>query len=151
MIEPQSGNLYFNDSPIKANQIINCFKERKLDPSETEMMLVGNHAPFTWGATSHKAVYNAAVLEEVAKINSFLSDSKRGLTINSIKNDNVKNLIKALPSKTGIDKISVFLQILHLLSTLESRTLSSSLSVSTRLRMAHTSLLSDLQESSCCA
>ena len=25
MIEPQSGNLYFNDSPIKANQIINCF------------------------------------------------------------------------------------------------------------------------------
>jgi len=32
------------------------------------MMLVSNHAPFTWGATSQKAVYNAAVLEEVAKM-----------------------------------------------------------------------------------
>lgn len=50
------------------HQILNCFVERKLNPLETEMILVGNHAPFTWGMTSHKAVYNAAVLEEVAKI-----------------------------------------------------------------------------------
>lgn len=49
-------------------QIINCFEERQLNPSETEMVLVGNHAPFTWGKTAQKAVYNAAVLEEVAKM-----------------------------------------------------------------------------------
>jgi L-ribulose-5-phosphate 4-epimerase len=50
------------------NQIINCFKERRLDYREVEMMLVGNHAPFAWGKTAAKAVYNAAVLEEVAKM-----------------------------------------------------------------------------------
>ena len=32
------------------------------------MILVGNHAPFTWGKNSQKAVYNAAVLEEIAKL-----------------------------------------------------------------------------------
>jgi L-ribulose-5-phosphate 4-epimerase len=49
-------------------QIINCFKERKLDYKEVEMMLVGNHAPFTWGTTANKAVYNSAVLEQVAQM-----------------------------------------------------------------------------------
>jgi L-ribulose-5-phosphate 4-epimerase len=49
-------------------QIINCFKERRLDPSEVEMMLVGNHAPFAWGKNAAKAVYNAAVLEQLAKL-----------------------------------------------------------------------------------
>lgn len=49
-------------------QIINCFKDRNLSYEETEMILVGNHAPFTWGKNSQKAVYNAAVLEEIAKL-----------------------------------------------------------------------------------
>jgi L-ribulose-5-phosphate 4-epimerase len=49
-------------------QIINCFKERNLAYEEVEMILVGNHAPFTWGKTAQKAVYNAAVLEEVARM-----------------------------------------------------------------------------------
>ena len=30
------------------------------------MVLVGNHAPFTWGTTAEKAVYNSAVLENIA-------------------------------------------------------------------------------------
>jgi L-ribulose-5-phosphate 4-epimerase len=29
---------------------------------------VGNHAPFTWGKDANKAVYNAAVLEELARM-----------------------------------------------------------------------------------
>src|SRR5215203_4425100 len=49
-------------------QIINCFKERGLNYSEVEMVLVGNHAPFTWGKTAAKAVYNSAVLESIAKM-----------------------------------------------------------------------------------
>lgn len=49
-------------------QIINCFNEKKLDYREVEMILVGNHAPFTWGKTGSKAVYNAAVLEQLAKM-----------------------------------------------------------------------------------
>jgi len=47
-------------------QIMNCFKEKKLDYEEVEMVLVGNHAPFTWGKTVDKAVYNSGVLETIA-------------------------------------------------------------------------------------
>lgn len=49
-------------------QIINCLNERGLSYEEVEMMLVGNHAPFTWGKTPHKAVYNSAVLESIAQM-----------------------------------------------------------------------------------
>lgn len=47
-------------------QIMDCFKEQGIDYREVEMVLVGNHAPFTWGKTAEKAVYNSAVLEAVA-------------------------------------------------------------------------------------
>lgn len=49
-------------------QIINCLKERKLSYEEVEMILVGNHAPFTWGKTPEKAVHNSAVLETIAEM-----------------------------------------------------------------------------------
>ena len=49
-------------------QIINHFNQLGLDYKEVEMILVGNHAPFTWGKTAHKAVYNSAVLEAVAQM-----------------------------------------------------------------------------------
>lgn len=49
-------------------QILNHFKESGLDHKEVEMILVGNHAPFTWGKTADKAVYNSAVLESVAQM-----------------------------------------------------------------------------------
>jgi L-ribulose-5-phosphate 4-epimerase len=49
-------------------QIINCLQEKGLNYEEVEMILVGNHAPFTWGKTPEKAVYNSAVLETVAKM-----------------------------------------------------------------------------------
>jgi L-ribulose-5-phosphate 4-epimerase len=48
-------------------QIINCMKWKELDYEEVEMILVGSHGPFTWGKTPEKAVYNSAVLEELAK------------------------------------------------------------------------------------
>ncbi|MEN9571261.1 MAG: L-ribulose-5-phosphate 4-epimerase AraD [Bacteroidota bacterium] len=64
-----------SDEMIKGNyeyetgfQIINCFKEKGLSYEEVEMILVGNHAPFTWGKTAAKAVYNSAVLENVAQM-----------------------------------------------------------------------------------
>ena len=49
-------------------QIINCMNKKKLDYQQVEMMLVGSHAPFTWGKTAAKAVYNSAVLETIAKM-----------------------------------------------------------------------------------
>jgi L-ribulose-5-phosphate 4-epimerase len=54
-------------------QIMDCFKERGLSYEEVEMVLVGNHAPFTWGKTADKAVYNSAVLENVAQM-AFLTE-----------------------------------------------------------------------------
>ncbi len=64
-----------DDSMIKGNyehetgfQILNCLRDRKLDYKEVEMILVGNHAPFTWGKTMNKAVYNSAVLESIAQM-----------------------------------------------------------------------------------
>jgi len=48
------------------NQILECFKDR--DPLHTPMVLVAGHAPFTWGETPEKAVYHAAVLEELARM-----------------------------------------------------------------------------------
>lgn len=50
------------------HQILECFRDRGLDYREVEMMLVGNHAPFTWGKTAAKAVYNSAVLESIAQM-----------------------------------------------------------------------------------
>jgi len=49
-------------------QIINHFTNRKYDYRDVEMVLVGNHAPFTWGKTAGKAVYNSAVLENIAQL-----------------------------------------------------------------------------------
>lgn len=71
------------DEMIKGNyeyetgfQILNCLKERNLDYREVEMILVGNHAPFTWGKTAEKAVYNSAVLESVAQM-AYLTEQIR--------------------------------------------------------------------------
>jgi len=49
-------------------QILNDFKKRGYSYEAIEMILIGNHAPFTWGKTAEKAVYNSAVLEEIAKM-----------------------------------------------------------------------------------
>ena len=48
------------------NQILAAFKD--ISPAEVEMVLVACHGPFTWGATAAKALYNSAVLEEVARM-----------------------------------------------------------------------------------
>ena len=64
-----------DDEMIKGNyefetgfQIMNCFKANDLKYEEVEMVLVGNHAPFTWGKDASKAVHNSAVLECIAKM-----------------------------------------------------------------------------------
>ncbi|RYD72827.1 MAG: L-ribulose-5-phosphate 4-epimerase [Sphingobacteriales bacterium] len=64
-----------DDAMIKGNyeyetgfQIMNHFENLGLSHKEVEMILVGNHAPFTWGKTAEKAVYNSAVLEAVAQM-----------------------------------------------------------------------------------
>src|SRR5689334_17827645 len=66
---PMSDEMIKGDYEYETGfQIINCLKERNLSYEEMEMILVGNHAPFTWGKTPHKAVYNSAVLESIAQM-----------------------------------------------------------------------------------
>ena len=67
-----------SDKLIKGNyehnsgqQILDCFADKKLSHTEVEMILIGNHGPFTWGKTAAKAVYNSRVLEEIAKMAYF--------------------------------------------------------------------------------
>ncbi|GLU52007.1 L-ribulose-5-phosphate 4-epimerase [Dyadobacter frigoris] len=50
------------------NQILDLFNRLCLSPEEVEMVLVACHGPFTWGKDPGKAVYNAVVLEEIAKM-----------------------------------------------------------------------------------
>ncbi len=49
-------------------QIMDYLKAKGMSYEEVEMVLVGNHAPFTWGKTAAKAVYNSAVVEEIARM-----------------------------------------------------------------------------------
>lgn len=49
-------------------QILECFEERGLSYEEVQMVLLGNHGPFTWGPTADKAVYNSKVLEAIAEM-----------------------------------------------------------------------------------
>ncbi|MBQ6340400.1 MAG: L-ribulose-5-phosphate 4-epimerase AraD [Kiritimatiellae bacterium] len=48
--------------------IVETFRRLKIDPEETPAALAVHHGPFTWGRTAEKAVENAVVLEEVAKM-----------------------------------------------------------------------------------
>jgi len=66
---PMNDDMIEGDYEYKTGfQIMDCLTERGLNYEEVEMILVGNHAPFTWGNTAQKAVYNSAVLETIAKM-----------------------------------------------------------------------------------
>jgi L-ribulose-5-phosphate 4-epimerase len=66
---PMSDEMIKGDYEYQTGfQIINHLKEKKLSYEEVEMILVGNHAPFTWGKNAEKAVYNSAVLESIARM-----------------------------------------------------------------------------------
>lgn len=46
--------------------IVQCFRERDVDPAAVPGVLVAGHAPFTWGRSVAEAVHNAVVMEECA-------------------------------------------------------------------------------------
>lgn len=68
-------------------QIVARFKD--ISYEEIQMALVACHAPFTWGESPWKAVYNAVILEELAKM--------AALTLSI--NPNTPELKKALLNK----------------------------------------------------
>jgi L-ribulose-5-phosphate 4-epimerase len=66
---PMSDEMIKGDYEYQTGfQILNCLKERGLTYADIEMILIGNHAPFTWGKNADKAVYNSAVLEAIAQM-----------------------------------------------------------------------------------
>ena len=66
---PMSDEMIQGDYEFQTGfQIMNCLQDKGLSFKEIEMILVGNHAPFTWGKTPEKAVYNSAVLESLAQM-----------------------------------------------------------------------------------
>ncbi len=69
---PMSDKMIEGDYEYETGfQVLNVFEERGLAYEEVPMVLLGNHAPFTWGKTVDKAVYHSAVLEEIAKMALF--------------------------------------------------------------------------------
>ena len=74
---PMSDEMIQRDYEYETGfQIMNHLKEKGLSYEEVEMILIGNHGPFTWGKTAEKAVYNSAVLEELAKL-AYLTEQIR--------------------------------------------------------------------------
>lgn len=64
------------------NVIIERF--RNIDPMHTPAVLVKNHGPFTWGGDSFKAVENAVVLEQVAKMAAIAYSVNPSLEMNPL-------------------------------------------------------------------
>ena len=59
-------------------QIVDCLRERELNPEEVEMLLIGNHGPFAWGSDGAEAVYHARIMEELAKMAYLAMDINPG-------------------------------------------------------------------------
>ena len=75
---PMSDEMIAGDYEYQTGfQIMNALTERGLTYEDIEMILVGDHAPFTWAKTPAKAVYNSAVLESVAQM-AYLTESING-------------------------------------------------------------------------
>src|SRR6186997_3031442 len=74
---PMSDQMIEGDYEYETGfQIMNCLKEKGMSYEEVEMILVGNHAPFTWGKNANKAVYNSSVVEAIAKM-AYLTEQIR--------------------------------------------------------------------------
>lgn len=48
--------------------IVECIRERGIDPIAVPGIIVKNHGPFTWGKDADASVYHAVVLEAVAEM-----------------------------------------------------------------------------------
>ena len=49
--------------------IVECFKNRRIDPMSIPSVIVKNHGPFAWGHDVKESVYHAVVMETIAEMN----------------------------------------------------------------------------------
>ena len=64
MTEEQIAEYELNTGTV----IVSRFQTDNIDPAHTPGVLVKNHGPFSWGNDPDNAVYNAVVMEQVAKM-----------------------------------------------------------------------------------
>ena len=64
--------------------IVETFAAQGLDAAANPAVLVAHHGPFTWGADAARAVQNAVVLEEVAKMASISFALNPALEMNDV-------------------------------------------------------------------
>lgn len=62
--------------------IVEEFEKRGISPAECPAVLIHRHGPFTWGKDAFKAVENALILEEVAKM-AYRTEAISGFADNS--------------------------------------------------------------------
>lgn len=62
--------------------IVEEFSKRCINPTERPAVLIHRHGPFTWGKDAFKAVENALILEEIAKM-AYRTESIAGFADNS--------------------------------------------------------------------
>lgn len=66
---PMADDLIQGDyEHMTGQQILDCFAQRSLSYKEVEMVLIGNHGPFTWGKDAKQALYNSKILEELGRM-----------------------------------------------------------------------------------
>jgi L-ribulose-5-phosphate 4-epimerase len=86
---PMSDELIRGDYEFATGmQIIQFFRENNLNYEELEMILIGCHAPFTWGKSASKAVYNSSILEALARL--ALLTEQLNADVKPIKNSLIK-------------------------------------------------------------
>lgn len=66
------------------NVIVKRFWDEDINPMHTPGVLVKNHGPFAWGNDAAQAVYNAVVMEQVAKMASISFAINPHLTMNPL-------------------------------------------------------------------
>ncbi len=49
--------------------IVDCIRQREIDPVAVPGVVVKNHGPFSWGKDAAAAVYHAVVMDVVAEMN----------------------------------------------------------------------------------